>query len=326
MKPRSPTRLPNRADLLALVKPGIVESNVFTALGGMALAPWRQSASLAELGLRFALLALGTAALVGGACAVNNWLDRDIDALMTRTKERPTAAGRMGPAWALGVGGTLLALGLGLLALLGPVPPLIGALGAFVYVFPYTLWTKRRSVSSSLVGGIAGAVPPLIGWSVEDPALGHPALLLLLFLVIWQQAHVRALALRRASDFDRASVPMPGLETGRTGEPRAAGPEGVLAPGARWGLIAWIIVLLPFPYLLSAALPPSTALPFAIGETAVLAAWALLALGASHPAWSRGLRVWGSRMFFSSLLVLVLFFAGLLGAKFLSLALGPLTA
>jgi protoheme IX farnesyltransferase len=286
----------------------------------------------AELGLRAIGLAAGTACLVAGSCAVNNWLDRDIDALMARTKERPTVSGRIGGAATLAIGGGLLLLGLGFLALDGLVPALLGAFGAFVYIFPYTLWSKRRSGTSSFVGGVAGAMPPLMGWAVLDPRLGGPALFLFAFLVAWQQAHVRALALRRRVDFDRAEVPMPGLakpslSSRARGDPAlpSPNPRGFLGltpdQAARWAILAWIFVLLPFPFLVAKELAPRVFIAFSLFETVGVVLWGLTGVLAARKERYVKTVAWGSLMFFLSLLQLMLFFAGLLVTKLIGLAL-----
>jgi protoheme IX farnesyltransferase len=292
-------------DIAALLKPGIVASNVFTSLAGWSLALGMGPAPrLWATPLACALTAIGTAALVAGSCALNNWIDRDIDALMARTSSRPTATGKIGKGLALATGFGLVATGALLFLLFaGPVPALVGLAGVFAYVVPYTLWAKRRGGFSSLVGGVSGAIPPLIGWAVVDPSLGGPAPLLFVFLVVWQQAHVRALALKREGDYRRAEIPMAGIEGRLTGE---------LSRRTRWALIGWILVLLPFPALVVLAAPGPGGLLFAIAECIATALWLGSAVAFSRPA--AGLRsgAWGRTMFFASLGHLVLFFAGLM--------------
>ncbi|HUX42576.1 MAG TPA: protoheme IX farnesyltransferase [Rectinemataceae bacterium] len=319
-------------DLYALIKGGIVASNTMTALGAMALSPWPASMSLVEIGIRALELCAGTACLVAGSCAVNNWLDRDIDALMARTKDRPTVSGRIGSTATLAIGGGLLLLGMTFLALDGRGPAMLGAFGAFVYIIPYTLWSKRRSGISSFVGGVAGAIPPLMGWAVLDPRLGGPALFLFAFLVAWQQAHVRALALRRRVDFDRAEVPMPGLakpglSSHASGDTASQSPNLRRFPGlspdqaARWAVLAWIAVLLPFPLLVAKKLDSHFAIAFSIFETGLIVLWGLIGVLAARKARYAKTVAWGSLMFFLSLGQLVIFFSGLLIAKLLGLAL-----
>jgi heme o synthase len=290
-------------DFLALVKIGIVGSNALTALAGFALAaasagpplPWGVAA----------LVLSGTALLVGGSCAANNWMDRDIDSKMERTKDRPTARGAMGGPTALGTAAALGLAGLGLLFAAGAVPALVGFAGSLVYLLAYTLWAKRRGPSSLYIGGIAGSVPPLIGWAAVDPSLGGPAWLLFGFLAVWQQAHVRALALKRADEYRTAGIPMAGLPAspalamgGRGGESRS-----------RAAALAWAAAALPFPTLaiVAARLPLAGApLAVAILSCALGAAWVVSGLSGFRSA------SWPSRMFASSLAYLVLVFIGLI--------------
>jgi heme o synthase len=281
-------------DFFKLVKIGIVGSNALTALAGFTLAtvgaklplPWDKGA----------LLLAGTSLLVGGSCAINNWMDRDIDSLMKRTRERPTARGAMSAAQALGIGTGLATAGLALLLAAGIAAAALGLIGALVYLFAYTLWAKRHGAFSLYIGGIAGSVPPLIGWAVVDPRLSGPAWLLFVFLALWQQAHVRSLALMRADEYLAAGIPMAGLSPGT---------------GARIAVLAWVTAALPLPSLaiLLAGLPFSGApLAAATGSCALGAAWIVVGLvGLNSPSWPR-------RMFAASLAYLILVFGGLVAA------------
>jgi len=239
--------------------------------------------------------------LVGGSCAVNNWMDRDLDARMERTKHRPTARGSMGAAEALGIGAILIAAGLALLLAASAAAALLGLAGAAVYLAAYTAWAKRRGAVSSYIGGVAGAFPPLIGWAAIDPRLPAPAWVLFVLLVAWQQAHVRALALRRAADYRAAGIPMAGLSPG----PAEAGAKA----GSRAALLAWAAACLPLPSLaiLLEGMPMSAApLAVALGSAALSLAWIAAGIaGLRSPAWP-------GRMFAASLVYLVLIFGALL--------------
>ena len=285
-------------DFLALVKIGIVASNSLTALAGFALAA--VGAGLRDLRGRGFLVLAGTSLLVGGTCAINNWIDRDLDALMERTRDRPTARGAMGAARTLGIGSGLGTAGLALLFAAAPLSAAFGLAGAFVYLVPYSLWAKRRGAASSLyIGGIAGAIPPLIGWSAVKPHLEAPAWALFAFLAVWQQAHVRALALRRADEYRAAGIPMTGLSPGN-GDLRA-----------RKAVLAWAAAALPFPPLAMAlaALPLSaTALVAFAGSCAVGLAWVAVGFAGFRSS------SWPARMFASSLAYLVVAFSALVAA------------
>jgi heme o synthase len=293
-------------DFLALIKVGIVASNALTALAGLALAaareggdfPWRLGATILA----------GTSLLVGGSCAINNWMDRDLDARMERTKERPTARGSMGAAEALGIGAGLIAGGTALLLAASVAAALVGLCGAFAYLGAYTAWAKRRGSASSYIGGIAGAFPPLIGWAAVDPRLGGPAWALFALLVVWQQAHVRALALRRAEDYRAAGIPMAGLSS------IGIGGGSNIDLRSRAILLAWAAATLPIPSLaivldeLPRAGPLLTGAPLiaAIGSSALSLAWVGAGIaGIRSPSWP-------GRMFAASLAYLVLVFASFL--------------
>jgi protoheme IX farnesyltransferase len=282
-------------DFLRLVKIGIVGSNTLTALAGFALAATRArvpGAGSAAWG-RGAILVAGTSLLVGGSCALNNWMDRDIDALMERTRDRPTARGAMDAATALSIGLGLSAAGLAVLLSLGPVPAALGLAGALVYLVAYTLMAKRRGAFSLHIGGIAGSVPPLIGWAVVDPRLGGPAWVLFAVLALWQQAHVRSLALMRAGEYRAAGVPMAGLS------PTHGASSNEAPYGARVAVLVWVAATLPLPSL--AGMP----LAGVVASCALGAAWVITGLvGFRSPAWPR-------LMFVASLAYLVLTFGGL---------------
>ncbi len=300
---RSPAALAR--DFLALVKIGIVASNALTTMAGFALAAAR-AASVPGPALweAAALVLCGSSALVAGSCVINNGIDRDIYALMPRRRGRPTAAGRIGGRAAVGTGLAFVALGIFLLALRGPVPALVGAAGAFVYIVLYSLAAKRRTALSSFIGGLAGAVPPLMGWSAVDPRLHSPAWVLFALLVVWQQAHVRALALYRAGEYGKAGLPMAGVR-----RPDSAG-KAHSSPEVRLAL--WVSVLLFFSPLL---------LPLGRG---VFAASSLLALGwlgvciGNLPASGRFRSGRQAAMFVSSLVYLIALCAVLLVSSVLS--------
>jgi protoheme IX farnesyltransferase len=295
-------------DFLSLIKIGIVGSNALTALAGFAMAaageglpfPWS----------RGAIVLAGASLLVGGSCAINNWLDRDIDARMERTRDRPTARGAMGAAQALGIGIGLGTAGLALLLVLGIVPAALGLAGAIVYIAAYTLWAKRRGASSLYIGGIAGSLPPLIGWAAIDPRLGGPAWLLFAFLAIWQQSHVRALALMRADEYRAAGIPMAGLASMAAARAASAAANGRESErGPRAAVLAWATAALPIPTfaILLAGLPLiKSALAVSALSWALGCAWIAAGLARFRaPAWPR-------MMFAASLVYLVLVFCGLI--------------
>ena len=156
-----------------------------------------------------ALTCLGGYLSAGGAGAVNHWFDRDIDAQMTRTATRPIPAGRVAPRSAL-LFGCLLAL-LSLLELSLTVNPLAAALsfsGFLGYVFVYTVWLKRRTPQNIVIGGAAGAVPPLVGWAAVTGSVSGTAVILFFIVFFWTPPHFWALSLLMKEEYRKVGVPM----------------------------------------------------------------------------------------------------------------------
>jgi heme o synthase len=164
-----------------------------------------------------ALTCLGGYLSAGGAGAVNHWFDRDIDARMTRTASRPVPAGRISPRAALTFG--LALAGLSLLELSLTVNPLAAALsfaGFLGYVFVYTVWLKRRTPQNIVIGGAAGAVPPLVGWAAVTGSVSGTAVLLFFIVFFWTPPHFWALSLLMKDDYAKVGVPMLPVVRGET--------------------------------------------------------------------------------------------------------------
>ncbi|MDQ6607045.1 MAG: heme o synthase [Actinomycetota bacterium] len=195
----------SRRDYLTLTKPRIMSLLVLTAVCAMVAG-----AAGSPQVLPLAALVLGGALACGGASALNHVLDRDIDRLMgPRTAARPVAAGRIAPARATVFGLTLLGLSFLVLAafanLLAACLSLSG--GAF-YVLVYTLWLKRTTPQNIVIGGAAGAIPPLAGWAAANGRLGLGAAFLFVIVLLWTPPHFWALALLLAPQYRAARVPM----------------------------------------------------------------------------------------------------------------------
>ncbi len=191
------------ADYVALLKPRVMSLVVFTGFVGLVLAPGSMHPVLAAV----AVLCIAVGA--GASGAINMWYDRDIDALMTRTRDRPLPAGRMAPGAALGFGVVLAVGSVTVMALaLNIVAAALLALTIAFYVFVYTIWLKRRTPQNIVIGGAAGAFPPMVGWAAAtgEVTLGSIALFALIFM--WTPPHFWALALYREGDYARAGVPM----------------------------------------------------------------------------------------------------------------------
>lgn len=208
--PTSPLRrsiLATASDLFALTKPGIVAMCAISTAAGVWLAQTHPGL-LTVLGAM-----LGTCLAVGGANALNMYVERDLDRRMHRTAQRPLAARRLGPRVGLAFGLALAAAGLIVLALLAnPLSALLAALALSTYVLLYTP-LKRVTHLALVVGAIPGAMPALIGWAASTGTINAAGLLLFGTIVLWQVPHVLAIALFRGEDYARAGFPM--LQPGR---------------------------------------------------------------------------------------------------------------
>ena len=191
------------AEYFALMKPRVMFLVVFTALVGLVAAPGHMHPVLALA----ALICIAVGA--GAAGALNMWYDADIDALMARTATRPIPKGRITPDEARAFG-TVLAVGsvicLGLM--LNWVAAGLLALTIAFYVFVYTMWLKRWTPQNIVIGGAAGAVPPMIGWAAATGTVSLQSFVLFLIIFMWTPPHFWALAILRVRDYERAGVPM----------------------------------------------------------------------------------------------------------------------
>ncbi len=198
-------------DYIALMKPRVMSLVVFTALVGLAVAP----GSMHPVTGFTALLCIAVGA--GAAGALNMWYDADVDAVMTRTARRPVPMGRVRPGEALAFGLTLGSFAVVVLGLL--VNLLAGALLAFTiffYVVIYTILLKRLTPQNIVIGGAAGAFPPMIGWAAATGSLSFEPVLLFLIIFFWTPPHFWALALYRTDDYARAGIPMLPVVAGDT--------------------------------------------------------------------------------------------------------------
>ncbi len=201
---RPTTLLGTLNDYVTLTKPPIILLLLVTAAGGMFLAA-QGIPPLSIMGLVW----LGGALAAGGANAINHHLDRDIDQLMTRTRHRPVAGLRISPPRALFFGIMLNVLAF--LVLITWVNLLAAALtltATLFYVFVYTRWLKRTTPQNIVIGGAAGAIPPLVGWAAVTGGLDLPAVYLFAIVFFWTPPHFWALALLIEQDYQRAGIPM----------------------------------------------------------------------------------------------------------------------
>jgi protoheme IX farnesyltransferase len=190
-------------DYLALLKPSVMQLVVFTAIVGLVVAPGTINPVVGLI----AVLCIAIGA--GGSAALNMWYDRDIDAIMSRTLNRPIPAGRMSAEEALVFG---MVLSLFSVALLGLATNWVAAgllaFTIFFYAVVYTMWLKRRTPQNIVIGGAAGAFPPMVGWAAVTGAVSMESVVLFLIIFLWTPPHFWALALYKQSDYGAAGVPM----------------------------------------------------------------------------------------------------------------------
>ena len=192
------------AAYVALTKPRIITLLLITTIPTMILA----DKGMPSLWLMLATVVGGTLA-AGGANAINCYLDRDIDEIMHRTQGRPLPLGKIEPASALAFALALEAVAFGLLALSSNLLAASLALSATLfYVFVYTMWLKRTTPQNIVIGGAAGAMPPLVGWAAVTGHVGMPAIVLFAVIFFWTPPHFWALSIKYRDDYARANVPM----------------------------------------------------------------------------------------------------------------------
>jgi len=191
------------SDYLHLTKPGITLSNLMTTFTGL----WLASKGAPELDIMFYTL-IGTALVIASGAALNNYWDRELDMKMKRTKNRGLASGRIHPRNALLIGIGLLLAGLVVLAVgANPLAAVLGLLGHIFYVLIYTP-LKRVTTLNTVIGGVSGAIPPMIGWAAVTANLDPGAWVLFLILFLWQPPHFLALAMLKVEDYRAGGIPM----------------------------------------------------------------------------------------------------------------------
>ncbi len=278
-------------DYIALLKPRVMALVVFTALTGMAAAPGTIHPVLAFV----ALLAIAVGA--GASGALNMWYDADIDARMQRTAARPIPRGKISADEALAFGTFLSLFSVMTLGLaVGWVAASLLALTIGFYLFVYTMWLKRRTPQNIVIGGAAGAFPPMIGWACVTGGVSLNSCLLFLIIFMWTPPHFWALALYRCRDYERVGVPM---------LPVVAG-----AAETRKQILIYSLILVPL-----ALAPVATGLGgLAYGATAAAlgARFLWLAFDVWRQGDAEGADGRARRLFLFSILYLFLIFAGLL--------------
>ncbi len=259
------------ADVLALLKLRFTPLVLLTTLAGMCIAPGRPPTVLAALTL------LGVGLVVSAAHALNQYIERDVDARMDRTADRPLPAGRLAPEVALGLGLALAPAGVFVLTMtVNALTALLGVLALGSYVLAYTP-LKRRTDLALLVGTLPGALPPLMGWTAATGGIGAVGLLLFAVLVLWQLPHFLAIALFRRTEYERAGLKVWPAERGE-------GPTKALI------VISVAMLVIATALFVPMGVAGIAYLIACLAAGAVFLGWAAAGLGRrTAPAWARGL-------------------------------------
>ena len=257
LKPTVSSYVATVDDFFQLMKPRVMSLVVFTGFAGMYLAPGEMHLGLALVSL-FAI-----AAGAGASGAINQWYDRDIDQIMSRTRNRPIPAGKVDPAEALALGVVVSVLSVLLLSLSANfVAGGLLAFTIFFYAVVYTVWLKRSTPQNIVIGGAAGALPPVVGWASITGTVSVDALILFALIFIWTPPHFWALALVKNEDYQKANIPMLPVVAGRQETLRQIVIYSTaLAPA---GVAPYLVGMTSLVYGVMAAILGSTFLMFAI--------------------------------------------------------------
>jgi protoheme IX farnesyltransferase len=274
---------------VTLMKPRVMLLAVFTAFVGLMIAPNHLDP------LRGCIAVLAIAAGAGAAGVLNMWYDADIDALMSRTAMRPIPRGIVSQAEALVFG---LVLSVGAVAVLGVTANITAAallaLAILFYVAVYTAWLKRRTPQNIVIGGAAGALPPVVGWAAATGEIGVEPVILFAVVLLWTPPHFWALSLNRSDDYARAGVPMLPVVAGRAATARQ--------------VLLYSVLLTPV-----SMLPCAFGFAGAVYGTAAISCGAVLVFFACRLSRSRGAdRKAAHRLFAFSIFYLFVIFAALL--------------
>ncbi|HCN60303.1 protoheme IX farnesyltransferase [Mammaliicoccus fleurettii] len=274
-------------EIKAIIKMGLVQGNLIPTFAGAWLAIVFGGFNFFQSLPIVLLMIVGSTLIMGGACAINNYYDQDIDSIMPSKQKRPTVNGRISDRHLIQLSFGLMILGEILLFMINIPTGIIGLLGIFGYVVLYSIWSKRHTVWNTVVGSFPGAIPPLIGWASIDPSLSPLAWTLFLVLFAWQPAHFYALAYRRKDEYALANIPMlPSVKSfNRT----------------RLSMLLWVVLLLPLPFLMT-----QLGTVFIVIATLLNIAWMILALNGFKKEINKS--KWATSMFVFSLNYLVIFF------------------
>ncbi|MDT3894335.1 heme o synthase, partial [Staphylococcus arlettae] len=222
-------------ELQQIIKMGLVQGNLIPAFAGSWLAIVLANHSFLMSIPQILMMLIGSTLIMGGACALNNYYDQDIDSIMPSKQKRPTVNGRISERNLLLLSFGMMLIGEALLFALNVPSGVIGLLGIVGYVSFYSIWSKRHTVWNTVIGSFPGAVPPLIGWTAIEGNISMTAIALFLVVFCWQPIHFYALAIKRKDEYSLANIPM---------LPSVKGFNRT-----RIGMFVWLVCLLPLPFL-----------------------------------------------------------------------------
>ncbi|WEK53440.1 MAG: heme o synthase [Candidatus Cohnella colombiensis] len=278
-------------DLVALTKPGIIRLNLFAAFGGYWVASkWHNFDWMLLI-----WMLLGSTFTMASACVFNNYYDRDLDMKMSRTSNRALPQGRLSPKVVLYYSIILGIMGHAILYfLVNPLSGLLGFLGWFVYAIIYTMWLKRSSTWSTSIGGVSGAMPPVIGYCAVTNEVDAGAWILFALLFLWQPAHFWSLAIRRLEEYREAGFQLLPVVKGVT--------------RTKIQMLPYILLLIPTSILMYSY--EYVGIYFLILSVAIAAIWFIHAVSG---LWSTNDEKWARADFLISInYLMIMFFAMIL--------------
>ncbi|MCE5033029.1 heme o synthase [Staphylococcus cohnii] len=274
-------------ELQQIIKMGLVQGNLIPAFAGSWLAIVLANHSFLSSIPQILMMLVGSTLIMGGACALNNYYDQDIDSIMPSKQQRPSVNGKISNRNLLLLSFGMMLVGEALLFALNIPSGVIGLLGIVGYVSFYSIWSKRHTVWNTVIGSFPGAVPPLIGWTAIEGNISMVAVALFLVIFCWQPVHFYALAIKRKDEYSLANIPM---------LPSVKGFKRT-----RVSMFIWLVLLLPLPLLLN-----DLGTTFIILATLLNLGW--LYLGLTSLKKDSDQTKWATKMFIYSLNYLVVFF------------------
>jgi len=274
-------------ELQQIIKTGLVQGNLIPAFAGSWLAIVLANHSFLSSIPQILMMLVGSTLIMGGACALNNYYDQDIDSIMPSKQQRPTVNERISNRNLLLLSFGMMLVGEAFLFALNVPSGVIGLLGIVGYVSFYSIWSKRHTVWNTVIGSFPGAVPTLIGWKAIEGNISMVAVALFLVIFCWQPIHFYALAIKRKDEYSMAHIPM---------LPSVKGFKRT-----RVSMFIWLVFLLPLPLLLS-----NLGTTFIILASLLNLGW--LYLGLTSFKKDSDQTKWATKMFIYSLNYLVVFF------------------